>query len=154
VGWFGTVFQPYINTPSMVNTIPGDTSSIAAMYAPRGLLVIDNSRIGELGSSAQDGACEAAGFLYKALGLPNNIAYNGGQPTDPQGHCDFAQDPAANAPPSAAIAAFLTKTAAPMGQLQPAAVATANLTTWVPWGPSAPTLVNDLSWASAPLQTQ
>lgn len=154
VGWFGTVFQPYINTPSMVNTIPGDTSSIAAMYAPRGLLVIDNSRIGELGASAQDGACEAAGFLYKALGIPNNIAYNGGQPTDPQGHCDFAQDPAADAPLQAAIAAFLNKTTAPMGQLQPAAVATANLTTWVPWGPSAPTLVNDLSWASAPLQTQ
>jgi hypothetical protein len=153
-GWFGTAFQPYITTPSKVNTIPGDTSSIVAMYAPRGLLVIDNSRIGELGASAQAAACEAGASLYSALGVPSNIAYNGGQTADPQGHCQFSQDAAAVAPLKAAIAAFLTKTAAPAGQVQPAAVATPDETMWVPWATSAPTLANDLSWASPPLTSK
>jgi hypothetical protein len=74
-GWFGSVFGTY---KGKVNTIPGDTSSIAAMYAPRGLLVLDNSRIGELCSTCQHGASAAAFVLYDALGVGNNIEYNGG----------------------------------------------------------------------------
>lgn len=57
-GWFGTAFGNY---KGKVNVIPGDTHSLVAMYAPRGLLVLDNSRIGELGSSAQHGASAAGG---------------------------------------------------------------------------------------------
>ena len=52
-----------------VNTIPGDTSSLVAMYAPRGLLVLDNSRIGELCSTCQHAASVAGQKVYEALGV-------------------------------------------------------------------------------------
>jgi hypothetical protein len=53
------------------------------MYAPRGLLVLDNSRIGELGSVAQHGASLAGAEVFKALGVEKNVAYHGGNPSDP-----------------------------------------------------------------------
>ena len=86
-GWFGPTFgSTYINK---FDTSPGDTSSIAAMYAPRGLLVLDNSRIGELCATCQHAATAAAQVVYKALGIPANVGYNGGNPTDPHNHCTF-----------------------------------------------------------------
>src|SRR6478609_8759530 len=81
-GWFGTVFQTY-TTGTKVNMAPGDTSSLVAMYAPRGLLVLDNSRIGELCSTCQHAASVAGQRVYEALGVGKNIAYNGGNPSDP-----------------------------------------------------------------------
>src|SRR5690606_451915 len=83
-GWFGTVFGEYRNN---VDTIPVDTHSMVAMYAPRGFLVLDNSRIGELGSVAQHAATAAAAEVYTALGVEKNIAYHGGNASDPHNHC-------------------------------------------------------------------
>ena len=74
--------------------------------------------------------------MYEALGVGKNIEYNGGNPTDPHNHCTFY---AAQAEPlKRAIRAHLTKKAAPDGRIAPAAVATADLTKWVPW--TAPAL--------------
>ena len=135
-GWFGTVFGSY---RSKVNTIPGDTHSLVAMYAPRGLLVLDNSRIGELGSSAQHAASAAGLKVYEALGVGKNIEYHGGNTTDPHMHCMFY--PSQEEPLRRAIQAHLTKKAPADGRVAPAAVATADLAKWVPW--TAPTLTND-----------
>jgi hypothetical protein len=148
VGWFGSTFEStYI---SKVDTIPGDTHSLAAMHAPRGLLVLDNSRIGELCATCQHAASAAAQVVYQALGIGANIGYNGGNPTDPQNHCQFY--PATqSAPLLRAIRGHLTKTAAPDGRLEPQPAGTADLTKWVPWSTTAPTLVNDVSWSSPPL---
>jgi hypothetical protein len=146
-GWFGTVFQTY-TTGTKVNMAPGDTSSLVAMYAPRGLLVLDNSRIGELCASCQHAASAAGAKLYGALGVGKNIAYNGGNPTDPHDHCTFYPNTQGD-PLRRAIRAHLTKTAAPDGRIEPQPAGTADLTKWVPW--NAPTLTDDVNWASPPL---
>lgn len=133
-GWFGSVFSNYINN---VNVIPGDTHSLVAMYAPRGLLVLDNSRIGELGSTAQHGATAAGAEVFKALGVEKNVAYNGGNPTDPHNHCTFYPDTQGE-PLRRAIRAHLTRTAEPDGRMEPQPVATADLSEWIDW--DTPTL--------------
>jgi hypothetical protein len=151
-GWFGSVFQPY-TSGTKVDTVPGDTSSIAAMYAPRGLLVLDNSRIGELCATCQHAATDAAMIMYKALGIPANVGYNGGNPSDPQDHCTFY--PTTQTPPlQRAIRGHLTKTMPPDGRMEPQPAGTADLSKWVPWSSSAPTLADDVSWASPPLTAQ
>ncbi len=144
-GWFGSVFNSY---KGKVNSIPGDTHAIAAMYAPRGLLVLDNSRIGELCSSCQHGASAAAAKLFEALGVGKNIEYNGGNSSDPHNHCSFYAA-SQGEPLKRAIRAFLTKKAEPDGRIEPQAAGTADLTKWVPW--SAPALADDLSFASPPV---
>jgi hypothetical protein len=151
VGWFGSTFEStYINK---VNTIPGDTHALAAMHAPRGLLVLDNSRIGELCATCQHAATAAAQVVYQALGIGANVGYNGGNPTDPQNHCQF-YDATQGPPLTRAIRGHLTKTAAPDGRMEPQPAGTANLAVWVPWSSTAPTLTNDVSWASPPLTSQ
>jgi hypothetical protein len=152
-GWFATSFQTYVNSTSKVDTIPGDMSSLAAMYAPRGLLVLDNSRIGELCAPCQHAATAAAQVVYQALGVPANVGYNGGNPTDPQNHCSFYPNTQGD-PLKRAIRGHLTKTAAPDGRMEPQPAGTADLTKWVPWSSKAPTLTNDVSWASPPLTSQ
>ena len=132
-GWFGTAFNTY---KGKVNVIPGDTHSLVAMYAPRGLLVLDNSRIGELGSVAQHGATAAGAMVYKALGAEKNVAYHGGRPMDPHNHCSFYPEQADAL--KRAIRAHLTRTAEPDGRMEPQPVATANISEWVEW--VAPTL--------------
>jgi hypothetical protein len=147
-GWFGTTFGTY---RTKVDTIPGDTSSLVAMYAPRGLLVLDNSRIGELCSTCQHAASVAGGRVYEALGIGKNIAYNGGNPMDPHNHCTFYAA-SQGEPLRRAIRAHLTKTAAPDGRMEPQPAGTADLAKWVPW--TAPALTDDMSWASPPLTKQ
>jgi hypothetical protein len=127
-GWFGTAFGNYRNN---VNVIPGDTHSLVAMYAPRGLLVLDNSRIGELGSSAQHAASAAGARVYAALGVENNIAYHGGRAMDPHMHCSFYSEQAE--PLRKAIQAHLTRTAAPAGAIEPQPAGTADLARWIDW---------------------
>ena len=132
-GWFGTVFGTY---KDKVNTIPGDTHSLVAMYAPRGLLVLDNSRIGELGASAQHAASAAGAMVYKALGVESNIEYHGGRPSDPHNHCSFyseQEEPLRNA-----IRAFLTHKGEPKGKIEPQPAGTADLDQWIDW--DTPTL--------------
>src|SRR5580692_10083390 len=151
VGWFGSTFEStYI---SKVDTIPGDTHSLAAMHAPRGLLVLDNSRIGELCATCQHAATAAAQVVYQSLGIGANVGYNGGNPTDPQNHCQF-YDATQGPPLTRAIRGHLTRTAAPDGRMEPQPAGTADLAKWVPWSTTAPTLTSDVSWSSPPLTSQ
>ncbi len=105
-GWFGTVFGNY---RSNVNVMPADMHSLVAMYAPRGLLVLDNSRIGELGSTCQHAASAAGLRVYEALGVAKNIEYHGGNTTDPHIHCMFY--PSQQDPLRRAIRAHLNRSA-------------------------------------------
>lgn len=126
-GWFGTAFG---SNRSKVNTIPADTHSLVAMYAPRGLLVLDNSRIGELCATCQHAATASAAEVYKALGVGKNIEYNGGNAADPHMHCSFYAA-SQGEPLKRAIRAFLTRKGVPDGRIEPAKVATADLTKWI-----------------------
>jgi len=145
--WFGTVFDSY---SSKVNSIPGDMHSLLAMYAPRGLLVLDNSRIGELCSPCQHAASAAGQIVFEALGVGKNVAYHGGNPSDPHDHCAFykTQVPALQR----AIRAHLTKKAAPDGRIEPQPAGTADLNKWITW--TAPSLADDVSWNSPPLTSE
>jgi hypothetical protein len=127
-GWFGTAFGNYRMN---VNAIPGDTHSLVAMHAPRGLLVLDNSRIGELGSSAQHAATAAGALVYQALGVEGNVAYHGGRAMDPHMHCSFYDEQAE--PLRRAIRAHLTRTAEPDGRMEPQPAGTADLSEWIQW---------------------
>lgn len=132
--WFG---EDFINTYSNnVDSIPADMHSLVAMYAPRGLLVLDNSRIGELGSVAQHAASMAGGEVFKALGVEANIGYHGGNPSDPHNHCAFYQSQVE--PLQRAIRGHLTHTAEPDGRMEPQPVATAVLSEHIDW--TTPTL--------------
>jgi hypothetical protein len=135
-GWFGSVFSKYKGS---ANTIPADTHFMVAMYAPRGLLVLDNSRIGHLGAVAQEGASMAGLEVFKALGVEKRMAYHGGRPDDPHNHCQFypEQEDALRR----AIRAHLTRKDAPDGRMEPQPVATADMTKWVDW--ETPTLSDD-----------
>jgi len=144
-GWFGTAFSSYM---TKLNTIPGDMHSLAALYAPRGLLILDNSRIGELCSNCAYATAMSTAKVYEALGLAKNIAYNGGNPSDPHNHCSF-YTATQGEPLKRAIRAHLTKKAAPDGRMEPQTVTNVDLAKWIPW--SAPTLTDDTSWNAAPL---
>jgi hypothetical protein len=134
-GWFMGGFTGYQNKDN-VNKFPGDMHSLVAMYAPRGLLILDNSRIGHLGASATHGSAAAARLVYEALGVGANMAYHGGNPGDPHDHCTFYDSQAE--PLTRAIRAHLTRTAEPDGRMEPQPSGTADLAKWVPW--TAPTL--------------
>ena len=134
-GWFGTVFG---NFRSNVNVMPADMHSLVAMYAPRGLLVLDNSRIGELCSTCQHGASAAGQRVYEALGVGKNIEYHPGNLMDPHDHCSV--QPSQAEPLRRAIRAHLTRKAAADGRITPASYATADLAKWVPW--TTPTLAD------------
>ncbi|XXX50427.1 hypothetical protein WME76_21900 [Sorangium sp. So ce119] len=114
-----------------MNVVPADTHSLVALYAPRGLLVLDNSRIGELGSVAQHAATAAGGEVYKAPGAEENVDYHHGRPSDPHNHRGFYPEQAE--PLRRAIRAHLTRTADPDGRMDPQPVATADLAEWIDW---------------------
>jgi hypothetical protein len=70
--WFGDAFNTFLNS---ANTIPMDTHEIVAMFAPRGLLILDNAFIGELTPRGAHGAALAGVEVYKALGVEANMSY-------------------------------------------------------------------------------
>lgn len=70
--WLGDAFQPFINS---VNSLPTDAHEIVAMYAPRGLLILDNPHIGHLGAKWAHASALAGFEVYKALGVEENFSY-------------------------------------------------------------------------------
>ena len=90
-----------------------------------------NSRIGELGSSAQHAATVAGGKVFEALGVGKNVAYHGGRAMDPHMHCSFYDEQ--EEPLRRAIRAHLTRTAEPDGRMEPQPAGTANLEEWIEW---------------------
>lgn len=70
--WLGDAFQPFINS---INTLPIDSHEIVALYAPRGLLILDNPHIGHLGGKWAHASALAGVEVYKALGVEDNFSY-------------------------------------------------------------------------------
>lgn len=127
--WFGNDFKS--NYATSVNTMPGDMHDLVAMYAPRGLLVLDNSRIGELCATCQHAASVAGAEVFKFLGVEKNMAYHGGNASDPHNHCSFYESQ--QEPLRRAIKAHLTRTAEPDGRIEPQPAGTADLAKWITW---------------------
>ena len=52
-----------------------DTHELIAMIAPRGLFIMDNPHIANLGPKSGHVAARAGAEVYKALGVGDNITY-------------------------------------------------------------------------------
>jgi len=71
--WLGDAFSPFT---SSVTKLPVDTHEMVAMVAPRGLFIMDNPHIANLGPKAAHTAALAGQEVYKALGAESNITYH------------------------------------------------------------------------------
>ena len=98
----------YTNNPE---GMPCDSHFMGAMYAPRGILILDNPYIGHLGPIGGHVAAKATAEIYKALGFEKNVYYfsAGGNGT----HCQFQSESGDML--RSAIRAFLTRTEEPDG---------------------------------------
>jgi hypothetical protein len=132
-GWFGDAFANFMNA---ANTTPIDTHEIVGMYAPRGLLILDNPFIGELSPRAAHAAALGGVEVYRALGAEENLSYlsttNNGQ------HCLIR--PEYQEPLRQAIQKHLFKNeSAAAGAIQVnAQLGTADRQEWIDW--ETPTL--------------
>jgi len=129
--WFGDVFGPFV---SSIDTLPFDTHATIGMYAPRGLLILDNPHIANLGPKAAHVAAQAGAEIYQALGVPGNMGYISNVADG--AHCGWRQE--FEAPLKAAIDMHLHKTGTTAGTINPRSSAQADLAAWRSW--TTPTL--------------
>jgi len=106
--WLGDVFSAFQNS---VNTLPVDMHFAVAMVAPRGLLILDNPHIANLGPKSAHLSAVAGAEVYKALGYGGNITYFSNSADG--AHCTF--QPEFGAPLTANINKFLKKQGAVVG---------------------------------------
>lgn len=129
--WLGDGFQSFT---SSVNTLPIDTHAVVAMVAPRGLFIMDNPHIANLGPRSAHVAALAGKKVYDALGVGDAISYHSA--VSDGGHCAIRSEWAT--PLRNAIQRHLKKTGTAAGVMSAAASTTGNLSTWVDW--ESPTL--------------
>src|SRR6185436_2629896 len=70
--WLGDAFGTFTGNP---NRLPFDTHQMVAMVAPRGLFIMDNPHIANLGPRSASVAALAGAEVYKALGAGENLTY-------------------------------------------------------------------------------
>jgi hypothetical protein len=129
--WFGDAFSAFTGSPTKA---PIDTHEAVAMIAPRGLLVLDNPSIANLGPKAAHVAAMAGAEVYKALGAGDNISYV----SDEQNGSHCSMRPEWSAPFRSSVRKFLNKTGNDPGVFKPSASATGKVSDWVDW--ATPTL--------------
>jgi len=129
--WFGDDFQPFV---ANIDTLPLDTHATVAMYAPRGLLILDNPHIANLGPRAAHVAAQAGAEVFKALDLEGNISYR--SDTANGSHCaaraEFAE------PLRQALRKHLVGTEGDDGSIRPNGNGVGDLADWKEW--DTPTL--------------
>jgi GH35 family endo-1,4-beta-xylanase len=124
--WLGDAFNSYV---SDVRRLPVDTHQIIALVAPRGLYIMDNPHIANLGPKSAHAAALAGAEVYKALGAASSITYHSNVASG--SHCEVR--PEHRAQLQANIRRFLKKESATTGGLNAHSKATANLSEWVDW---------------------
>jgi hypothetical protein len=126
--WFGDAFGAFLNSAT---TIPMDTHEIVGLFAPRGLLILDNPFIGELTPRGAHATALAGVEVYKALGAEGNFAYH--SDTANGTHCSIR--PEYQEPLRQAIQKHLLKSdAAAGGTIQTSQTfATADALDWIDW---------------------
>jgi hypothetical protein len=85
--WAGQDFMQFFQS---VNTLPIDSHEILGLVAPRGLMVIGNPHIPNLGPRAEHVSVVAAAEIYEALGAQQNISYTSN--AQEGAHCAFRQE--------------------------------------------------------------
>jgi len=129
--WLGDAFGSFSNG---VTRLPVDTHEVVSMIAPRGLLILDNPHITNLGPISAHVAAQAGAEVFKALGVGANISYHSAVASGM--HCQAR--PEHEEPIRQNLRKFLLKTGNAPGAITAAAKGTGNLTQWRTW--STPTL--------------
>jgi len=124
--WLGDAFSSYT---SNVNSLPVDTHEIVALVAPRGLLILDNPHIANLGPRSAHVAALGGAEVYEALGAGDHISYIS-DVTD-GGHCAWRSE--FNEPLRDSIRRFLTKTGTDPGVFDPHSTTAGTLSSWIDW---------------------
>ncbi len=104
------------------------------MIAPRGLFIMDNPHIANLGPKSAHIAALAGAEVYKALGAGDAITYYSNVANG--NHCSVRPEWAT--PLRNNIQRFLKKTGTAPGVINPYSSATGNLASWRDW--TTPTL--------------
>ncbi|MGC9665996.1 cellulose binding domain-containing protein [Planosporangium sp. 12N6] len=129
--WLGDAFGSFTGNP---NNLPVDTHEMVAMVAPRGLFIMDNPHITNLGPKSASVAALGGAEVYKALGAGDNITY--WSDIQDGNHC--ANRPEWRTPLQQNIQKFLLKTGNTAGTMRISSKAAGNLAEWRDW--TTPTL--------------
>jgi hypothetical protein len=121
--WLGDAFGSFTGNP---NGLPVDTHETVAMVAPRGLFVMDNPFIVNLGPRSASVAALGGAEVYKALGAGANITYW----SDIQDGTHCAIRPEWRTPLQQNIQRFLLRTGSAAGTFRIASRAAGNLADW------------------------
>lgn len=141
--WLGDAFGSFTSSPTR---LPVDTHQMVAMVAPRGLFIMDNPHIANLGPRSASVAALGGAEVYKALGAGENITYW----SDVQDGSHCANRSEWRTPLQQNIQKFLLKTGNAPGAIRISSRALGNLAEWRDW--QTPTLgsAGDTTPPSAP----
>jgi hypothetical protein len=131
--WYSDAFSECTSDPSRA---PLDTHALVAMVAPRGLLIMENPEISELGTKYGHVAALGGAEVYRALGAGDNISYHSDISPEERAHC--SPKPEWKTPLQQNIRKFLLKTGNEPGAIKPSAKQAGNLSDWSDW--TTPTL--------------
>jgi len=129
--WFGDAFSAFTSDPTKA---PLDTHEVVALVAPRGLFIMDNPHIANLGPKSASVAALGGAEVYKALGAGDNITY--WSDIADGSHC--AIRPEWKDPLTKTIQKHLLKTGTFTGVMKISSKAAGKLSDWSDW--TAPTL--------------
>lgn len=124
--WLGDAFGSFTGSP---NRLPVDTHEIVAMVAPRGLFIMDNPHIANLGPRSASVAALGGAEVYKALGAGSNITY--WSDVADGNHC--ANRPEWRTPLQQNIRKFLLKSGNDPGTIRISSKAQGRLADWIDW---------------------
>ncbi|WP_433209705.1 cellulose binding domain-containing protein [Dactylosporangium sp. CS-047395] len=137
--WLGDAFGTFTGSP---NRLPVDTHEMVAMVAPRGLFIMDNPHIANLGPKSASVAALGGAEVYKALGAGDSITY--WSDIQDGNHC--ANRPEWRTPLQQNIQRYLLKSGSAAGSFHVSSKASGNLAEWRDWatpslggGTSSPT---------------
>ncbi|WP_144120219.1 cellulose binding domain-containing protein [Catellatospora sichuanensis] len=139
--WLGDAFGSFTGSP---NTLPVDTHQMVAMVAPRGLFIMDNPHIVNLGPKSASVAALGGAEVYKAIGAGENITYW----SDIQNGSHCANRPEWSTPLQQNIQKYLLKTGNAPGAIRISSRAAGNLAEWRDW--QTPTLTDGPSTPPSP----
>ncbi|GAA2714987.1 glucuronyl esterase domain-containing protein [Actinoplanes palleronii] len=134
--WLGDAFGSFTGSPTR---LPIDMHEIVAMVAPRGLFIMDNPHIANLGPRSASVAALGGAEVYKALGAGDAITYW----SDIQNGNHCAIRPEWTTPLQQTIRRFLLRTGTDPGTFRISAKAAGNLAEWRDW--QTPTLTTGSS---------
>ncbi|SDK34684.1 fibronectin type III domain-containing protein [Nonomuraea jiangxiensis] len=124
--WLGDAFGSFTGSPGR---LPVDTHEMVAMVAPRGLFIMDNPHITNLGPRSAIVAALGGAEVYKALGAGDNITYW----SDVQDGTHCASRSEWRTPLQQNIQKHLLKTGNAAGAMRISSRASGNLAEWRDW---------------------